>query len=60
MPSLDNIQEQIQHERDMEFFNNPVAREFVKNMGDDTKIIQVGKGGTTHINIGRKKKNNNS
>ena len=33
MPSLENIQEQIQHERDMEFFDNPLANKFIKNMG---------------------------
>ncbi len=57
--SEEYIQEQIKHERDMEFFDNPLANKFIKNMGKDGNIIQV-KDGTVNIHIGKKKKNNNS
>ena len=60
--SEEYIQEQIQHERDMEFFNNPLAQGFLDMMkeseGQNT-IIQV-KEGTANIHISKKKENNNS
>jgi len=60
--------EQLEHERKKEesnnFFNNPIAQEFVKMMKESEEgqntFIQVGKDGTANIHIGKKKKNNNS
>jgi|TARA_Y100000034_G_scaffold136238_1_gene211721 hypothetical protein len=58
------IQAELESERDIKeadaFFNNTLANKFIEKKGKDSKIIQVGRGGTANINIGSKKKNNNS
>jgi len=65
--SPEYIQDQIQHERDMketEAFFAPARDKMLelmeKNEEGQNTFIQVGKGGTANIDIGKKKKNNNS
>ena len=55
--SEEYVREQIQHERDMEFFDNSLARGFLAMMNESegqNTVIQV-KDGTANIHIGKKK-----